>query len=105
MKPSQLDHIEMSAKAIELLAGKYADGYHELFADIVHGHEETFLRFLAIMSSYRIAYQDMSNADHTTNKIGCLELCQKLEEELRPDLKDLIDEMLLKKTGEWNVKR
>ena len=91
---TESDHIDVSAKAIEILASNHSDGFHELFEHIAQGHGETFLRFIAIMCSYRIADQDMSDNDYESHKIGCLHGFQKLEEELRPMLKDIIDEIV-----------
>ena len=93
-KLTEMQHLETSAKAIELLAGEFHNDYQELFEHIACGHGETFLYFLAHMASYRLANQDMTPEQHETNKIGCLQLCQKLEEELRPLLKDIHDDLV-----------
>ena len=92
-KLNDLDHIEISAKAIELLARNHAGEYNDLFEYIAHGHGETFLYFLAYMSSYRIANQEMSQKDFDSAKLGCLNICQKLEEELRPMLEPLVNQI------------
>lgn len=91
---NDLDHIEISSKAVELLAKNHDGEYNDLFEYIAHGHGKTFLHFLAYMSSYRIANQEMSQKQFDSVKIGCLELCQKLEEELRPMLEPLVNEIV-----------
>jgi hypothetical protein len=93
-KLTEMQHLETSAKAVELLADVFHDDYQELFEHIACGYGKTFLHFLAHMASYRLSGQDMTAEQHETNKIGCLTLCQKLEEELRPWLKPHHDELV-----------
>lgn len=89
-----MQHLETSAKAVELLAAEFHDDYQELFEYIACGHGKTFLYFLANMASYNLANKEMTKAEHETNKIGCLTLIQRLEEELRPLLKDIHDDLV-----------
>ncbi len=93
-KLTEMQHLETSAKAIQLLADEFHGDYQELFEHIACGYGQTFLHFLADMSSYRLSNQDMTAEQHDTNKIGCLTLMQKLEEELRPMLRDIHDDLV-----------
>lgn len=83
-----MQHLEVSEKCLDIIIRDNGDACYVL-DDICAGHAKSFMSVIAIMSSYRIANQDMSKRDHESNKIACFHLIQKLEEEFRPMMQEI----------------
>lgn len=90
---SEMEHLEVSEKCLDIISRDHGDVAYVL-DEVCVGHAKSFMSVIAIMSSYRIVGQDMSKRDHESNKIACFQLIQKLEEEFRPMMAEIHNQVV-----------
>lgn len=92
-KPTDTQILDITEKALELAASEFAGEHAEMLEYIMCGYAENFLSLFAYMASFKIRGELMSDKDFETNKIACLQVCQKMQEEIQPLIEDRFQEL------------
>lgn len=92
-KPTDTQILEITEKALDLAASEFGYEHSEMLEYITRGCAENFLSLFAYMASFKIRGELMSDKDFETNKIACLQVCQKMQEEIQPLIEDRFQEL------------
>jgi len=92
-KPTDTQILDITEKTLELAASEFDGEHTEMLERIMCGYAENFLSLFAYMASFKIRGKLMSDKDFETNKIACLQVCQKMQEEIQPLIEDRFQDL------------